>query len=659
MKSATSFFEPALLKKDLTRFWPIWALYTLVWTYALPVRCLMQQQESWRGDTALARVERFAAAVPDLLLDLGIFLAFTFGILAAMAMFSYLYNTRSACMIHALPVRREGLFLTHYTAGLVCLLAPHAVVWLLTLAAEGLCGYVDLYTISVWLLAQSAMCLFAYSFAVFCAMFTGHLLALPAFYGILNFLVFVMTTLVSALFEPFLYGYSGLTDLAENVVLWLTPAARLAQDLNWVSDYGRLEGTTALAVYAAAGLVFAVLALLVYRQRHLERAGDVVAVALVRPIFKYGVAVCAGLCLGCWLYYGFGMSGTGGLAASLMLWTAIGYFVAEMLLKKSFRVLRAWKGCAVLLVCVALGVTALHFDLTGYAKRIPAADQVQSVALSGYGTYPYDDGRQMNLEGLTDPETIQSVLALHRAFVEDHFATTAGDLSETEFLSLTVTYKLRSGATLSRRYSTSAVGRGSALAQAAEALYCDPAVALANYGLDEVEPEKLTAVTISNLWEPERRRSYTIDAQDLDLTGTGFANSQALYQALYQAVRLDFEQGALGRRYLFNYDPERLANTYTTDLVFHWEGKTYFSRNSDGATYSYSTTETLSVTLTPQAANTLELLTRLGVLNDQVTLRTYGDMITAREQEKDPYPVSGSEAVEPPPDEVTVRVQTD
>ena len=45
---------------------------------------------------------------------------------AAMAVFSYLDASRSACMMHALPLRREALFFTNYLSGLSFLLLPNA-----------------------------------------------------------------------------------------------------------------------------------------------------------------------------------------------------------------------------------------------------------------------------------------------------------------------------------------------------------------------------------------------------------------------------------------------------------------------------------------------------------------------------------------------------
>ena len=40
MRSVTSCFNVTLYKKNLARFWPLWALYTLAWLLVLPVSLL-------------------------------------------------------------------------------------------------------------------------------------------------------------------------------------------------------------------------------------------------------------------------------------------------------------------------------------------------------------------------------------------------------------------------------------------------------------------------------------------------------------------------------------------------------------------------------------------------------------------------------------------
>ena len=637
MRCATSYCNPTLLRKNLTRFWPIWALYTLIWVYALPVNCMMIQQQTWRVDSKAARLQDFIDQIPRLL-GFGASMALCFGILTAMAMFSYLYNNRSAGLFHSLPLRREDLFLTGYLSGLICLLVPNALLWLLTVGTEALYGGAQLYTITVWLLGQSAMCLFFYSFAVFCAMFTGHLLALPAFYGILNFLIAALALLLDTLFQPFLYGYAGMPDWMENAMLWLTPAINLGANLNWVQNYEtklwHLQGGSMLWIYALAALVFAALALLVYRRRHVESAGDIVSFRPMRPVFKYGVALCSGLCFGYWLYAVFGFDAPGGLTGSLLLWSVIGYFAAEMLLKKSFRVLKAWKGCAVLALVVFLGITALRLDLTGFALRVPAPEDVLSADVEGMGSFPYDSGRSFDIQ-TEDRGLIHKTIDLHQAFVDDHRQPWNGDQSYVEYVRLRVTYRLTNGTTMTRNYGVS-VPLDSPLGQAAEAFYCDPALAGEAYALDRIDPQTLLNADVSSLWATNAKGSTNWDLAEEDISDSPYPTKQAALLALYDAVMADYRQGALGKRYINNLDPERQNNTCTSDLTLYWGGVSA-SENAETVVaedkaYRYSYQYGTSITLTPQAENTLEVLRALGVLTEERTLRLYRDVVEAADR---------------------------
>ena len=40
MRSATSYFNFTLLRKNFARFWPIWSLYGLFWLAVLPLNIL-------------------------------------------------------------------------------------------------------------------------------------------------------------------------------------------------------------------------------------------------------------------------------------------------------------------------------------------------------------------------------------------------------------------------------------------------------------------------------------------------------------------------------------------------------------------------------------------------------------------------------------------
>ena len=193
MRSATSCFNLTLYQKNLSRFWPIWALYGLIWLFLLPIS-ILNESRWWDSARAAQRPLQFLEGG-----SAGLAMALIFGLLSAMAVFSYLYNSRSVGLMHTLPLKREGLFLTNYLSGLSCFLLPNLAVFVLSLAAEALAGAVNAGSLCMWLTVQSLLCFFFYSFAVFCAMFTGHILALPAFYGILNILAAGLAYLFDAL----------------------------------------------------------------------------------------------------------------------------------------------------------------------------------------------------------------------------------------------------------------------------------------------------------------------------------------------------------------------------------------------------------------------------------------------------------------------------
>ena len=135
MRSGTSCFNGTLYRKTMARFWPLWALYGLFWMFAIPLNLMNRYFNylRWTGGTGTPQdlLLDLAQSIPEYLAP-GVWLAALMGLLCAMACFGYLYNNRSACMMHALPMRRETLFVTQYLAGLSFLLLP--------VAAVALCG---------------------------------------------------------------------------------------------------------------------------------------------------------------------------------------------------------------------------------------------------------------------------------------------------------------------------------------------------------------------------------------------------------------------------------------------------------------------------------------------------------------------------------------
>mgnify|MGYP001040079326 CR=1 FL=1 len=619
MRSATSYFNGPLYRKTLARFWPLWGLWGVFWLFALPLSLLTRyfQVSSWHSTDPKQDLLDLALNLPNVL-PIGLFFSFGFAVLCAMAVFGYLYNHRSACWTHALPLRREAIFNTQYLAGLSMILLPQLAACLLAAMVElsflpsGEWG--TALPPLLWLaLVQSGVSLFFFSFASFCAMFTGHILALPAFYVILNYLAIGIWFLIDAMLNEFYYGYWG-SEGVLSVVEYLTPISALQEAVDWLPSRNglpqqfRSPGT--VAVYAAIGVVLVLISLYVYRRRHVETAGDVVSVALVRPVFKYGVAFCSGLALGLFTAAFFGWSELPVLIPCILFWTVLGYFAAEMLLKKSFRVFKAWKGGAAMAAVMLVLCLACFLDLFGVVERVPASEQVDYIVVDISMGYPYDGGR--NLSGrIQDPKQIESILALHQAIVDnrDNQEDFRGHTETNDYTRACLTYRLSNGSELSRRYPSVPLDARDqdtpgTVAYAMNRLVENRELVAQTYGFDTfLKDARLTSAYLSDLYN-ERGNYETVYLDDYR-------------QELWDAVQKDFAEGNLGVRQLFEYSGNYRA--YSTVLIFEATPTRSENNVPDGGegSITYPASEPwyshLSVTLTPDAKHTMAVLEKTGI----------------------------------------------
>ncbi|WP_297288865.1 hypothetical protein [uncultured Flavonifractor sp.] len=614
MGSGKSYFNPTLFGKNLARFWPIWGLYALIWVVLLPAGVLLRR-DVWNKGNAW----EFPLTLLDGSRNMALVLAFLFGILCAMAVFSYLYSVRSVGMLHALPMRREGLFLTNYLSGLAFLWVPNFGVFLLALVAEALNGSVVFSSLFTWLVVTCLLCLFFYSFAVFCAMFTGHILALPAFYLILNFLAAVITYLLENIAREFLFGFNG-AEWAEKWAMWFTPALKLlrATGLDYMSSTPRYCGLGLVVLYALIGLVLAGIALAVYNRRQLERAGDVITVGWVRPVFRYGMALCCAITLGAFFYsifYTLLPQGAWTLLGWMLLWGAVGCFIAEMLLKKRLWVFKtSWKGCVIFLVCLVAAMATLELDLLGFERKVPDAAQVKSVQISGMNSAPYDTGSYPSFTA-TDPQTIGEITALHSAITDrkdELEAVQASGISTESWItqsngldlqvetntSVRLWYELTDGTVLERRYDLPIRAEDledpSTPAARLSQLINQPQVTSEIYFGSIGETARLVDACLMNLYNPEDD-SYGFEYLPADLL-----------EPLLEAVQTDLAQGNLGRRYLLE-DQERMDNCCYTDLELTFRlDQTGVSGGT--ASSSAATTYTVTITLQKSAVHTMQVL---------------------------------------------------
>ena len=472
MQSKTSFFNPTLFRKNLSRYWPLWGFASFV-GFLLPAAALVQMVH--QGDLHIAPLvvrEGYYA----LLCDAVPIVSLCYAILCAMAVWNYLYNARSVGLMHTLPIRREGLFLTNLLSGLAMMLIPYAVAGGLSTILFACCGGFDAWGTLVTILGVIGESLAFFGIATFCAFLTGNIFVLPALYFLLNFLAPLGDWIVNLFARGFLFGF---TSQYSGSVEFLCPVVYLCQNLYYHSEYARdsvtgfettlsvvtLEGGWLIALYAAAGLVFLGLSYLLYRRRQSERAGDVAAVRAFRPIFRFGAAALCALLGGRLLYallWESFQSGDGfapvPMAIFLMVAGLIGYYGASMLLSKSLRVFRGSAvGALCLVVACAAFCAGMRFDLFGAERRIPEDSEIHQLELYAAGNTYYlspEDNAQL----LAEAKTLQETLIAQKSLIESNYETYRHGSTSSDpdaYTNIRYVYTLKNGATVERFYTVS------------------------------------------------------------------------------------------------------------------------------------------------------------------------------------------------------------
>lgn len=553
MRSATSFFDKTTARSDLRRHWPIAFIYTCVWLVGLPVN--LWSSSMWMPEEmtpALRAAQIIIGSYPTLAGAL-----FVFGCVLAMALVGYLMSPRAVGLLHALPVRRGTLLATHTLVGWLMLNVPALLAVLVSIPVQAYYGGVAWGALGAWLLVHCGLSLFFLALGLLCAMVTGWLLAIPAIYAVVNFAVIAAAGLVRTLCSLFCYGYAGDDDFAP-FVYWLTPVVNLVKRFGtcgversdaapypWQVQFPA-DVVHAVGIYTAAGAALLALTYLLYRRRKSESAADPAAFPWMRPVFRYGTGLLGGLALGLGLYQlvlGWRMeSETGrwvGLLVSTVLMGALCYYAAEMLVRKSLRVLRrSLPGAGLVCVLLALVCAGARFDVPGYAARVPDVSAVTQVQLRG--------SLGLSAVNCTEPETIETVIALHREII-----TLRPDEDDPENSAyITLRYTLTDGSTLTRAYQLNPAGE---LEDALETVF--------NTG--EVREKSLITSRHTGSW----RGGYL----SLDRTGDAMQLTAAQAGEIYGALLRDIAQGHN------HYDFSRLDDRHVLVVQLDLEGSDDYS----------------------------------------------------------------------------------
>ena len=423
MRSKTLSSEKTILKKDLTRFAPVWlglCAYLAIWA------------------VILLTTDYYNSLVYEPIAPI-------FAPILAMMLFSYLFDPKECFMVHSLPIRRERLFGIHILAGLAMFLIPTAIFCFVTRNVTYVSAmYRFLFTAAEFLLLFSIFTL--------CTMLTGRKIGAAALYLFILAMPTMLDSIVQDVYLPLLPGLHWNSEFyILNPMMLVSGYADFYHEAVLKSRDWLFLGGVLLASLTMLGI-----SLVLYRRRKLEHAGDLLSVRALEPVF----AVCAFL-FGAAFMTGF----ESGPSAEIYFGAIIGYLAYWMLSKKTARVFtkKIILGLVGLLVLFTVSCIVVQSDPLGRVHYLPEPEQIKTASLKPFS------GSTERLE-TTDPEMIDAIQELHGDILN-----TALDSEETfddsEFY---IIYELTNGQIIVRNYICSdedLLNRGAFLLSQPEAIF--------------------------------------------------------------------------------------------------------------------------------------------------------------------------------------------
>ena len=529
MKSRTSFFNKTIFQKDLTRFAPAWGTCLILMLLAL----ISMADRSF----AYYRLQNVRDSI-----TLMSWLNLIYGCIVAQLLFGDLFQSRMCNALHSLPLRRECWFGSHVTAGLLFSFVPNLVLGLLGVALLGLGkGWCVPF---LWILASGIQYLFFFSLAVLCMMLVGNRFAQVLVYGIVNVFSLIVYWLVDSLYEPLLHGIR----IPGDPFLTWCPVGKMIGSMELVevvrghiyNDIGGIEESYIdhiaigpewgyMIICALLGIALLALALVLYRKRKLECAGDFIAYRFVEPIFLILYTICAGAFL-----HLFSEMFGGVDYLFLAIGIAVGFFTGLMLLQRTTRIFRkkAFAQFALFAAVFVLTLVLTWLDPLRITYRVPELNEIASVKLSNSSELTSYQG-EGEVE-LTDPAEIQDMLDIHRDCLKGGEAYVYhADYN----VNIRLEYTLTDGSTMNRFYR---IDPNCAAGQTAEKYFSSLEAVL---GISEAElgtlAENVEIVYFDTKWDS----AQTLEDLGIDV------------EEMLRAIAADCAEGNMAQMYAYHYVP--------------------------------------------------------------------------------------------------------
>lgn len=446
MISKASLFNKTIYKNTLSRFkWGSF-LYFIILFFSTAFLFLMQDSTS-----LILRFQNMRSYVPGTLilrsdyLIFPILLALIVPTITAVLAYGNVHSSKQSIFIHSLPATRKQIFVSVLLASLTLMALPvlglGIIFLIMSLTSFG--TLISVESILIWILYNLAVLFIMFSVACFAGFLTGH----PAAHIGINVLIHLIPVLI-ALFiylisGMYLFGFAESENFIASLLIVYNPVCFLfVKAASNVRDITSLFSQADIYIYLSGAVLLYLISFFTYKARKIETCGDVAAFSWLKPVLKYTVSASAGVCSVA-ILYAMETSNFIIFFVSAII-SAIAYFIAEMLLLKTVKVFKNFKGYLGFVAVSALVFCFCAFtSMFGYETRIPEKSEISKATIS----------ENWGEETLFENEAIiDTVLSYHEEFIKDIPIEENKDIPAR---TLSVTYELKNGKTITRRYNVS------------------------------------------------------------------------------------------------------------------------------------------------------------------------------------------------------------
>ncbi|MBR2674051.1 MAG: hypothetical protein IKE52_01145 [Mogibacterium sp.] len=406
-------------------------------------------------------------------------------VLASVEAFDYMHRQVSSNTMHSLPLNRTRLFNSAFISGWLMIVVPIVVFAVMLMSLRGATSinagpaatdFYDMFGTEAmsakeiftlphmfeFIITSVVVATVVYAIACLAGVLSGQ----KGIHGLLAYFLFFapvgLVLLLDTTCGRFLVGYDGLNF---DYTYLNVCAYAMAKE-----GFGLEAGM--LLYYIAIAVILTVASLLIYKRVKLERVGNsttfpavgdtlaTILAAVLTITFTHTSTLFA---------FDSSMNDATRFALTSIIASTVMYAAMRMIADSSYKIFnkRNFIQYGIFLAVLAVIMAFTVFDITGYERRVPNADEIKSVSCRTVfqQAIPQIDNNEDRRSD--NPALIKDVLNLHEAIVNDESILNelnniwSEDYDMTSSCDVTIVWELENGREMKRKYDVKCNGSDS------------------------------------------------------------------------------------------------------------------------------------------------------------------------------------------------------